>query len=72
MVDQLLASEILYSTKLKNARLTVAADYTSPFFRKRINSASQLWSQPCLYIHELIYLSIHNDHSQYWALGSCY
>ena len=75
LVDLCLASRILYS-KLRNANLTtVLVDYISPFFQKRINSTSGLWGQPCLYIYQLIYLSVHKDHNQYCALGhvgSCY
>ena len=54
---------------------TALVDYISPFYYKRTNSTSLLWSQPSLYIYQLIYLSIHNDRSQYCVLGhvgSCY
>ena len=58
---------------MHKASLTTAlVDYISPFFHKRINSTSRLWSQPCLIIYQLIYLSVHKDHNQYCALGSCY
>ena len=54
---------------MHKAKLTTAlVDYISPFFHKRINST-------CLYIYQLIYLSIHNDRNQYCGLGhesSCY
>ena len=54
---------------MHKASLTTAVlDYISPFFQKRINSTSQLWGQPCLFIYQLIYLSIHNDHN-YWAVA---
>ena len=54
---------------MHKARLTTALlDYISPFFQKRINSISRMWSQLCLFIYQLIYLSINNDHN-YWAVA---